>query len=356
MFKRLLTYRKKNKMSPEAECFKSLKEVTGAYAPKDRGVRTVALERITGSIGRYQDFDSYFRLKHHLPEDRLKSIKEAMRLGKPLEPIKLYQIKNAYYVLDGNHRVAAAKALGHDEILARVVELAPSENTRENLLYCERAEFLDRTQLTVDIELSEAGQYDRLIEQITQHQKHLQQTEEEEEISFTYAASDWHSTIYRPLCDIIRRGRLIDAFPKRTIADLYAYITYYQWSDFRHRLYEIGIDKIIPKKMEAFRKKMADLKSVEYPEMKREITAFILMSVQAKKEYKLIEKLYTIDEVKEVHSIHGDVDILVKIKLARDLLISDAEVIAQFVHANIRQLTGVNSTKTLIPGLSKIKT
>ena len=354
MFKRLFTYRKRNKISPEAECFTSLQEATGAYAPKDRGIRTVALERIAGSIGRYQDFDSYFRLKHHLPEDRLKRIREAMRLGKPLEPIKLYQIKNAYYVLDGNHRVAAAKQLGHDEILARVVELAPSENTRENLLYCERAEFLDRTQLTVDIELSEAGQYDRLIEQITKHQKHLQQTIEEE-VSFAHAAGDWHSTIYRPLCDIIRRGRLIEAFPKRTIADLYAYITYYQWSGFRHRFYEIGIDKIIPKEMEAFRKKMADLKSVEYPEMKRLITAFILMNVKAKKEYKLIEKLYTIDEVREVHAIHGDVDILVKIELARDLLISDAEVIAQFVHDNIRQLNGVNSTKTLIPGVSKIK-
>ena len=95
MFKRLFTYRKRNKTLPKAECFTSLQEETGAYAPRDRGIRTVALERIAGSIGRYQDFDSYFRLKHHLPEDRLKRIREAMRVGKPLEPIKLYQIKNA---------------------------------------------------------------------------------------------------------------------------------------------------------------------------------------------------------------------------------------------------------------------
>jgi len=41
--------------------------------------------------------------------------------------------------------------------------------------------------------------------------------------------------------------------------------------------------------------------------------------------------------------------------LTRDLLSSDAEIISQFVHEKIRQLPGVNSTTTLIPGISKIK-
>lgn len=353
MFKKLLEFSKKSAPPPKAKCFEEYQKETGAYAPRIRGVRTVALEYIVGSIGRYKDFDSRFQLKHRMPSDRFRSIKEAMRLGKPLGPVKLYQIKDSFYVLDGNHRIAAAKELGHDEILARIVELAPSKNTRQNLLYCERSEFLDRTQLTANIDISEVGQYERLMEQITQHHQHLRQNGEE--VSFADAALDWYSTIYRQLCAIIRRSRLIESFPKRTIADLYAYITYYQWSDFRRRRYGIGIDKIIPKQMEAFRKKMADMKSTEYPEMRREITAFILMSVQAKKEYKLIEKLFELDEVQEVHSVHGDVDLLVKIELARDLLVSDAEMISHFVHENIRQLSGVNSTKTLIPGLSRIK-
>jgi hypothetical protein len=41
--------------------------------------------------------------------------------------------------------------------------------------------------------------------------------------------------------------------------------------------------------------------------------------------------------------------------LTRDLLSSDAEIISQFVHENVRQLNGVNSTQTLIPGFSKMK-
>ena len=79
------------------------------------------------------------------------------------------------------------------------------------------------------------------------------------------------------------------------------------------------------------------------------------MNVQTKKEFKVVDKIYELEEVQEVHSVHGDVDILIKIFLSRDLLSSDAEVISQFVHEKIRQLPGVISTNTLIPGYSKIK-
>ena len=73
------------------------------------------------------------------------------------------------------------------------------------------------------------------------------------------------------------------------------------------------------------------------------------------KEEKIIERLYALKEVKEVHSVHGEVDILLKIVLTRDLVSSDAEIIGSFVHNRIRQIPGVVSTQTLIPGFSKIK-
>jgi hypothetical protein len=100
---------------------------------------------------------------------------------------------------------------------------------------------------------------------------------------------------------------------------------------------------------------MAELKSFEYPEMKKGIIFFILMNLETIKEKKLIEKLYALDEVKEIYWVHGDVDLLVKVELTRDLLSSDAEVISQFVHERVRQLPGIISTNTLIPGFSKKK-
>ena len=66
-------------------------------------------------------------------------------------------------------------------------------------------------------------------------------------------------------------------------------------------------------------------------------------------------KLYALDEVKEIFSVHGDVDLLVKVELTRDMLSSDAEVISHFVHERVRQLPGIIKTNTLIPGFSKIK-
>jgi hypothetical protein len=107
--------------------------------------------------------------------------------------------------------------------------------------------------------------------------------------------------------------------------------------------------------MEGFRRKMAQLKESEYPEMLREITAFVLINVTAKKDYRLVDKLFKLEGVQEVHSVHGSVDVIAKIVMKRDLVSSDAETIGEFVHSKIRQMSGVISTQTLIPGYSKQK-
>jgi len=338
----------------EVKSFKDQQKKEAAFDSRDRGIRTAPLGRIVGSVGRYQDFDNQFRFKRNRPAKRLQWIKESMRLGRPLKPVELFQIKDEYYVLDGNHRIAAAKEFGHDEILAHIVEFIPSEDTLVNILYRERSEFSDRTKLPVEINLTEFDQYAHLTDQISEHQEYLQH-EKGDMIPFEKAALDWYRTIYRPLCTIIKRGKLVDAFPGRSDADLYSYITLHQWEKGRKRHYGIGIAKLIEQNMEDFRKKMTDLKGVEYPEMKREITVFILINVQAKKELKLIDRLYEVKEVKEIYSVHGDVDLLVKVELTRDLLSSDAEIISQFVQERVRQIPGINSTNTLIPGFSRIK-
>lgn len=324
-----------------------------AYDSRLRGIRTVPLDRIVGSVGRYNDFDDHFRPKPHVPSERLTGIVEAMKNGRPLPPVKLYQIKDDYYVLDGNHRIAAANQLGHDEILADIIEFIPSKDTLQNMRYRERAEFLDLTGLPGDIQLTELGQYESLLEQIRAHQNFL--SRQQPEITLAEAARDWYRTIYRPLCRIIAKTDLLDSFPKRTPTDLYAYISFHQWKSGRARRYGTEIDRLMARDMEEFRTKMNARKDCSYPEMRREITAFILMNVQAKKEFRLVDRLFELEEVREIHSVHGDVDILVKIVLSRDLLSSDAENISQFVHDKVRQLSGVLSTKTLIPGYSRAK-
>jgi hypothetical protein len=278
-----------------------------------------------------------------------------MRTGKALPPVKLYLIKNEYYVLDGNHRIAAAKELGQGEIKAQVTEFIPSRGSLENLLYREKARFDDETRLPCTIELTDFGQYEHLIRQISEHRDYLE-NETARPVTVQQAAKDWHDTIYCPLIAIIRKGRLIEHFPSRTLADLYTFISVHQWEKKdRGLLYGIGISELVPKEMEDFRKKMAQLKETEYPEMRREIAAFVLINVSAKKEFRLVDKLFKLDEVKEVHSVNGSVDVIAKIVLKRDLVSSDAEIIGDFVNSKIRQISGIISTQTLIPSYSKQK-
>jgi uncharacterized ParB-like nuclease family protein/DNA-binding Lrp family transcriptional regulator len=338
----------------EAKCFREDQECEGAFDHIDRGISSVPLEQIVGSVGRYHDFDSQFKIKDHLPPDRFISVKKAMREGKSLPPVKLYKIKDEYYVLDGNHRIAAAKELSRSDIMAKIVEFIPSSNTLENIIYREKSEFVEQTGLTHPIDISEVGQFPYLLEQVETHRAFLA-GREKPAATLKQAAEDWYATIYLPMTSIIQKGNLLPSFPGRSLDDLYAYISFHQWEKGRMRRYGIGIDKLIPRDMEAFREKMAKMSKEEYPEMLRSITAFITLNVEAKGELKVVEKLFALPEVREVHSIHGSIDILVKIVLTRDLLSSDAEVIGQFVHEQVRQIGGIISTQTLIPGTSKIK-
>ena len=335
--------------------FKETQKNEAAYETRDRGIRSVPLSQIVGSVGRYLDFDERFRIRSHVPVERLEKIKSRMLSGKVLPPVKLFQIKNEYYALDGNHRIAAANELGHNEIRAKVTEFIPSKGSPENLLYREKAEFDDQTQLPYTIELTDFGQYELLIEQISRHRSYLAR-QSQKPVTLPDAARDWYKSIYRPLVAIIEKGALIDHFPGRTLADLYTFISVHQWERNDEELrYGIGISQLVPKTMKEFRDKMANLKETEYPEMLREITAFVLINVSAKKEIRLVDKLFKLDEVKEVHSVHGSVDVIAKIVLKRDLVSSDAETIGDFVHSKIRQLSGVVSSQTLIPGYSKQK-
>ena len=320
----------------------------------ERGVLKVDLGRIIGSVGKYKDFDSRFRFRNQEQSSRFRSIKQAMLDQKVFPPVKLYRIRNDFYILDGNHRVAASKALGRQEIEAKVTELISSKRNLENLLYMEKSAFIEVTRLPDKIELTEVGKYRYFEKQIKKHLNYLK-TDSDPNIDFKKAARDWYDTIYLPLVLIIRRGGLLKYFPDRTIADLYAYVSFTHWRRKSKRKYGIGLYRHLPGDMESFRRLMLDKSNPEYPEMKRTISAFVFVNVKGAIESKVVDKIFKIEGVKEVHSVHGNIDILIKITLTRDLLASDAETIGEFVDKKIRSISGVDSTQTIIPAISKVK-
>jgi len=326
----------------------------GAYEYRDRGQQCVAVEQIVGSVNRYLDFDRRFRLKKDRPQERLVVIRSIMRQGKPLPPVDLYQIKNHYFVLDGNHRISVAKERGFSEINARVIEFLPSGESIENILYREQSDFQDRTGLKYTIRITEQGQYRHLLHQIEQHRQYLAESGGGQ-LSLKDAAADWYSTIYQPLVAIVERAGLPKLFPGRTASDLYAYISVHQWEQNHYRSFGSVVDNSITQSMEEFRSSMKDVQKEEYPEMLREITVFVLINISAKREVQILDRLFSLESVTEVHSVHGSIDIIAKLVLTRNLLSSDAEVISGYVQKNIRHIPGVLSTQTLIPGVSRMK-
>jgi uncharacterized ParB-like nuclease family protein len=334
--------------------FKENQKIEQAVDQRDLGFREIPLKKIVGSVGRYRDFDSRFRLLKGLPPERLERIKTAIRAGKPLPPVLLYRIKDDYYVLDGNHRVSAAKEFGWSSIEARIIEYLPSKETLENIIYREKADFERETGLFDAIALTEVGQYPYLLKQITEHKRALDKVGGAP-ATFERAARDWYDTIYRPLVAIIENSQLGDAFPNRTISDLYAYISYHQWKKGRKRKYGIGLDDLVPKSMEKFRAKIAEKEGVEIPEMKRMTTAFLLINVETRREDRILEKLFDHKEVQEAHFVPGDFDILAKIVVESDWLSSESEVIGQFIQQHVRSIQGVTKTQTIIPISSKRK-
>ncbi len=334
--------------------FNELQESEQAFKYQKKGMQSVPLQQIVGSVRRYNDFDNKFRLKQHLPHDRLNSIKKAMEAGKPLPPVDLYQIKDEYYVLDGNHRVAAAKEFGFNEINARIVECLPQKNSWENILYREKKDFYEKTGLDTPVEITEVGQYPYLLKQISFHQ-HFLKKKKNDKVPFEAAAEDWHDTIYVPFVNIIISGNIPKYFPQRTMGDFYTYLSYHQWGNWWNKKDNKSIDEYIFDNMEAFRKNMEKKQHAHYLDMQREMTAFILMNVETRKEKNILERLFAVEEIREVYTVHGNIDILAKVVLKRNLVSSDAEVIGSFVQDTIRAIPGIASTHTLIPSVSKKK-
>jgi hypothetical protein len=94
--------------------FDEAKDALVGWSQAYRGIRTVEVEKITGSVGRYRDFDESFLPLKASMSDRWSRIDRAYHRGDELPLVSLYKIGDAYFVRDGNHRVSVARYHGGD--------------------------------------------------------------------------------------------------------------------------------------------------------------------------------------------------------------------------------------------------
>ena len=147
----------------------------------EMGTQWVPVDEIIGSVGRYRDFTRKFLPRAGVSKERWSRIDAAMNGASGLPPVELYQIGEAYFVRDGNHRVSVARANGATHIEAYVTEVqSPVPLTLDDferdrwLLKIEHDDFMRHTQLDVmrpgnHIQLTEPGNYDRLLNHIQVH-------------------------------------------------------------------------------------------------------------------------------------------------------------------------------------------
>ena len=103
-------------------CFDDLRKIPGAVGRIHRGLRTVSIRQIGGSVGRCSEFDRDFMPAKASVEERWKRIDRAFHRGEELPPVSLYKVGAFYFVLDGHHRVSVANYHGVEWIDAYVTE------------------------------------------------------------------------------------------------------------------------------------------------------------------------------------------------------------------------------------------
>lgn len=203
-----------------------------------RGIQTVPVDKIIGSVGRYHDFNRTFMPTQARTADRWRSIARAYYDDVGLPPVKLYKIGDAYFVLDGNHRVSVAREQGIAFVDAEVIEAqtnvpVTAELNAEDLeIKGEYARFLQHTHLdelrpNQNIEFTIGGGYERLLKHIAVH-RHFMGLEQQRFIPEDEAVCDWYDNLYMPLVRIIRERGILADFPGRTEADLYLWIMDHQ--------------------------------------------------------------------------------------------------------------------------------
>lgn len=100
------------------------------FAQRNRGVMSIPIKAIVGTVSRSDDFDRAFMPRGDHLFGRWQRIASAYYLGETLPPIEVYQVGKFYYVIDGHHRVSVALTQQQMYIDAQVIEVLLTEKHR----------------------------------------------------------------------------------------------------------------------------------------------------------------------------------------------------------------------------------
>jgi nucleotide-binding universal stress UspA family protein len=224
--------------SSELLCYDEVRRhLRATDKPIERGLQEIPLDKIVGSVGRYQDFTRSFLPKKDSNEERWARVKAAITDMKGMPPIEVYQVGEAYFVKDGNHRVSVAQQLGAKTISAYVTEvetrvsLTVDDDPEEVICKARYAEFLEKTNLDklqpqADLLMTFCGQYQTLLDQINAECCLIGESSARcEGGDWDTAVLTWYKEVYLPVVKLIRELGVMRRFPERTEADIYVLLS-----------------------------------------------------------------------------------------------------------------------------------
>ena len=214
--------------------YDEVKERLRIGGPIHRGVQTVEVGKIVGSVNRYRDFDQAFLPARNSLADRWQRVDRAFYEDVGLPPVVLYKVGDIYFVVDGHHRVSVAREQGQEFIDAEVreckvkVPVGPDLRPEDLEILGAKIEFLERTGLDrirpgANVELTVPDGYSRMLEHIAMH-RYFMGLEQQRDISEEEAVAHWYDTVYLPIVKVIRERGVLEEFPGRTEGDLYLWV------------------------------------------------------------------------------------------------------------------------------------
>lgn len=198
---------------------------------RERGLQDISVDKIIGSVGRHKDFTNRFLPKSDSSGERWARVKAAVSDLTGVPPIEVYQLGDAYFVIDGNHRVSIARQLDAPTISAYVTEvktrvpLTADDDPDELICKSRYVDFLERTDLDklrpeVDLLMTFCAQYSLLLDHIDVHRYYMG-LDYQRDVSYEEAVTNWYDNVYMPVVQMIHEQGIMRNFPDLTEADMY---------------------------------------------------------------------------------------------------------------------------------------
>ena len=225
--------------------FAEVTSALGMIGERDRGLQTIRLDTVVGTVDRDRDFDRQFRPTSGRARDRWERIAAAQHRGDPLPPISVYRVGDLHFVRDGHHRVSVAHATGLKVIDAYVIEVrtrlpASGIRFRSDLvikdyerLFSERVPLPAETRAKLAV--SDPWNWAVLSETVEAWGFRLMQ-QEHRFVERADVAVRWYDDEYRPVVRMLRAARMTEKGTEveaylRVAGQRYRLIRSHEWSE-----------------------------------------------------------------------------------------------------------------------------